>query len=120
VPKIKVRVNDKIARYGGAFTDPASGVMIGTEPVEVELTQYVMRWLSTGQIVEVEEKAVEKRKSAKWPKDLRADIVETLVKFGYTPEEVKAADDDELLALEGIGPAKLKQIREAFASSDEE
>lgn len=39
---------------------------------------------------------------------------EALVGGGFdTPEKVKAASDDDLLALDGVGPATLTKIREA-------
>lgn len=113
MPKLKVRVSDKVARYGGVFTDYIQGVMIGSEPVEVELTPLVMRWLSSGQIVKVEEDR-ERKQGRDWPSDLRADIVEILETFGFTPEDVEKASDEELLSIKGIGEGKLRLIREAF------
>lgn len=40
--------------------------------------------------------------------------LDALIAAGWTPERVKAATDEELLAIENIGPAALKVIREAF------
>ena len=40
---------------------------------------------------------------------------QALVAAGFaTPRDIKAASDRELRAVEGVGPAKLKQIRERF------
>jgi hypothetical protein len=42
-------------------------------------------------------------------------IARKLVEAGFhTPRLVKHATDDELLAVEGIGPGTLKHIREIF------
>ena len=113
MPKLKVRVNDRIAKYGGAFYDHIQKVRIGAEPVEVELTPLVMRWLSRGEIVKLEDESKSKKK-LEWPEDLRADIIAILERFGYDPDSVREAPDEELLSIEGIGPGKLRQIREAF------
>lgn len=45
------------------------------------------------------------------------DIVVLLSEAGFdTHAKVQAASDDELLAIKGIGPATLKQIRAAYGS----
>lgn len=42
------------------------------------------------------------------------DVAEALVAAGYESlNEVRAASDEDLLDIKGIGPAKLKEIREA-------
>lgn len=44
--------------------------------------------------------------------ELAPELVERLAVAGYdTPEAIAAASDEELLAIEGIGPATLKRIR---------
>lgn len=48
--------------------------------------------------------------------DLAAKTVAALEAAGMTPATAKAASDDDLLAIEGIGPAALVAIRGAFAS----
>lgn len=48
--------------------------------------------------------------------DLAAKTVTALEAAGMTPATAKAASDDDLLAIEGIGPAALVAIRGAFAS----
>lgn len=45
---------------------------------------------------------------------LAPKLAEILVALGLTPEQVQAKSDEELLAIDGIGPAALKAIREAF------
>lgn len=50
---------------------------------------------------------------------LPQDIIDRLKEEGYaSPDEVLAASDDELLAIEGIGPKTLEKIREAYTPSE--
>ena len=116
MPKIKVRANDKVIRYGGVFYDYIQKVHIGAEPVEVEHTPLVNRWLTTGEIIIVEDEKPEKKE--KWPNALRTDIAELLESYGLKPSDVRSMSDEELLELPGVGPAKLKQIREALGDGD--
>lgn len=55
VPTVTVRVNAKIAAYGGAFTDGGSGKTIGKDPVEVPHTAFVKARVRSGEIIVVEE-----------------------------------------------------------------
>lgn len=41
-------------------------------------------------------------------------VSDALITAGYTVETARAASDDELLAVKGIGPATLRQIRAAL------
>lgn len=43
-----------------------------------------------------------------------------LAEYYKTPEQVKAAPDEEIRAISGIGPATLKKIREADLIDEEE
>jgi len=45
---------------------------------------------------------------------LGADVYQLLQDAGFTPDAAKKADDKELLAIKGIGPKKLKIIREVY------
>lgn len=48
------------------------------------------------------------------------DVAELLVGAGYvTPEQVRGADDDQLLAIDQIGPGRLKKIRAAKTEGGE-
>lgn len=49
-----------------------------------------------------------------------ADILQKLAEAGYTsPDAIARASDAELLAVKGIGPASLAQIREAYGGGDD-
>ncbi|MFD1734885.1 hypothetical protein ACFSC4_31375 [Deinococcus malanensis] len=50
--KVSVRVNDTIAAYGGEFTDPDNGQVIGKEAVSVPFTAFVREKLRSDELVE--------------------------------------------------------------------
>lgn len=109
-----VRVNDRIKSYGGAFVDTTQPEgyprSIGGEPVEVVLTPQISQWLSSGHLI----LDISQPQSPKvvWPQGLRRDVIDLLESHGLTPEKVARSTDEELTALEGIGPGRLRNIRE--------
>ena len=47
-----------------------------------------------------------------------AELAEKLEKAGYrNPRQIRDATDEELLAVPGVGKAKLKQARKAFSKA---
>jgi len=50
---IRVRVSARIAEFGGAFYDPDSGLTLGAEIVETELTPFVNQKLGTRELEQV-------------------------------------------------------------------
>lgn len=119
-PKMLVKVNGRIAEYGGVLYDYLQDKNIGSEPVEVEPTNLVMKWIANGE-VEVVEKPPQPANSetesftdGKWPIALRLDVVDIFEKLGMSPEDVKAMTDEELLSIRGIGNKTLKHIREVM------
>lgn len=126
--KVRVRVNDAIAKYGGALADSSQPEgyprLIGAQPVEVVLTSQVSLWLARGELVAVMsdepdpvvvEPPVDRRR-VDWPKALREDLKGLLTRLGLTPEQVSAMTLEELVALPGIGEAKAKAILKAFGN----
>lgn len=116
--EVKVRVNDAIARYGGAFTDVSQPEgyprIIGPEPVVVVLTPQVSAWLARGEIVRVEEAPSEPLAGTEWPEGFRSDIAKLLEGYGIRPEHLPNMSDEELLQLEGLGQKRLEIIRQYF------
>lgn len=116
--EVKVRVNDTIARYGGAFTDISQPdgypKVIGSEPVLVALTPQVSAWLARGEIVRVDDAPPEASAGAVWPEGFRSDIAKLLEGYGIRPEHLPEMSDEELLQLEGLGLKRLEIIRQYF------
>jgi len=49
------------------------------------------------------------------------DVAQVLAEGGFkTPQQVSEATDEELLAVSGIGPARLKSIHTKYISEDKE
>lgn len=59
VDVVTVRVNDKIAAFGGEFTEPKTRVSIGAQPVTVERTPFVDEKLTSKELVEAHEDDLE-------------------------------------------------------------
>lgn len=120
LPKVLVRVSDRIAAYGGVLHDYTQGVNIGPDPVDVEPTSLVMRWISRGELEVVDRPPQETQSTddeligGKWPIKLRLDVVDIFEKMGYTPSDVRSMTDEELLSIRGIGNKTLKHIREVM------
>lgn len=116
--EVKVRVNDTIARYGGAFTDssqpPGYPRIIGLEPVVVALTPQVSAWLARGEIVRVEDEPPGTEAEGAWPPGFRSDIAKLLESYGIKPAHLPEMSDEELLQLEGLGLKRLEIIRQYF------
>lgn len=115
-PKILVKVSNRIAAYGGVLYDYNQDVNIGSEPVEVEPTNLIMKWLSRGELVVVDppQAAKEGKPKPEWPKGMRLDVIKVFEDMGMNADDVKAMTDEEILSIRGIGNKTLKHIKEVM------
>jgi hypothetical protein len=136
---IRVRAaNDdgRVALWERAPEHPGGEVYVANDAVvEVALTTEVARRIAQGVLVEVGSSAVEPPEPPQDPADGGSDegaseqrddpgttpapldeaLVAKLAEGGYdTADAIQAATDEQLLAIDGIGPATLKRIREAY------
>ena len=55
-----------------------------------------------------------------WPEALMEAAQDALDAAGFTPGSIKAASDEALLAVNGVGPASVALLREVFGGPPEE
>lgn len=81
------------------------------KPVIINETDYDPKVHDLYEVEESEPEEVEEEES------LDDDLAELLSGAGIdSPEKIRAASDDDLRAIKGIGPAKLREIRELYPS----
>lgn len=87
------------------FGDPNLAALY-QEQARIELIEEALAKLESSSSVD------SPRTSLKEVDGIGPDLAEKLEEAGYqTPEDLKSASDEELLAVDGLGQAKLRQIR---------
>jgi len=127
IRKMLVRVTQGIARYGGVLHDYMQGVNIGGEPVEVQPTPLVLKWVASGELeivsdapeVEAAPEAADdggggSAEVAEWPHGIRQDAISALEAAGLDPMTVRQMSIADLTKIRGIGQKTAESIKGAF------
>ena len=106
----------------GSFINGLPARDLTDEDWEVIGRQGRQQWVIDSDLYEVLLDVAPEKKVGTWTPIANLDLskdVEAALLAGFLEfvEEVNAAPDEQLLALDGIGPAKLKEIRTAVARS---
>ena len=123
---ITVRLNPANIRRGSGYIDSGQEhgkrVLAGNRPILIRETALVKSLIARGELILVSGASVNPDPAPAieavvvWPESLHPDVVAVLIAQGLTPEKVQAATDEELLAIPGLGQARLKQIRSLIPS----